>query len=33
MTWDQVVETAAGKRAERGAFRDRVFLEYVEEPE
>lgn len=33
ITWDQIVETAVGKRAERGAFRDRIFLEYVEEAE
>jgi predicted house-cleaning noncanonical NTP pyrophosphatase (MazG superfamily) len=32
LTWDQVVSFAAGKRVERGAFNDRVFLEYVDEP-
>jgi predicted house-cleaning noncanonical NTP pyrophosphatase (MazG superfamily) len=31
IAWDYIVETAASKRAKRGGFRDRIFLEYVEE--
>jgi predicted house-cleaning noncanonical NTP pyrophosphatase (MazG superfamily) len=30
LTWDDILVVAAGKRTERGAFRDRVFLEAVE---
>jgi predicted house-cleaning noncanonical NTP pyrophosphatase (MazG superfamily) len=30
ITWDHVVRTAADKRAERGGFRDRIFLHCVE---
>lgn len=31
--WDHVVATAATKRADRGAFNDRIFLESVERSE
>jgi len=30
MTWEVFLSIAAGKRAERGAFDHRIFLEYVE---
>ena len=29
LTWEHILATAARKRAERGAFADRIFLEYV----
>jgi predicted house-cleaning noncanonical NTP pyrophosphatase (MazG superfamily) len=32
VTWDGLVAEAAGKRAERGGFSGRLFLEYVEQP-
>lgn len=32
INWAHIVETAASKRAERGGFRDRIFLEYVDIP-
>jgi hypothetical protein len=31
MSWDELVSVAAGKRAERGAFADRILLEYVQQ--
>ena len=31
MTWDELLSAAARKRAERGGFEDRIFLEYVEQ--
>ena len=30
MTWDRIISAAATKRSDRGAFDDRVFLEFVE---
>ena len=30
MTWDELIAVAAGKRARRGGFSRRLFLEYVE---
>jgi predicted house-cleaning noncanonical NTP pyrophosphatase (MazG superfamily) len=30
-SWEELLSVAAGKRAERGAFADRIFLEYVEQ--
>ena len=33
MTWGQVLKLAAERRAQRGGFNDRIFLEYVEEHE
>jgi predicted house-cleaning noncanonical NTP pyrophosphatase (MazG superfamily) len=30
-SWEELLSVAAGKRAERGAFSDRIFLEYVEQ--
>ncbi len=32
VTWDHIVKTAADKRAERGGFRNRIFLHHVETP-
>jgi predicted house-cleaning noncanonical NTP pyrophosphatase (MazG superfamily) len=31
MSWDEVVSEADRKRAERGGFDDRIFLEYVDQ--
>jgi predicted house-cleaning noncanonical NTP pyrophosphatase (MazG superfamily) len=31
MSWEDVVSEAGRKRAERGGFDDRIFLEYVEQ--
>ena len=31
MTWDELVAVADGKRARRGGFSRRLFLEYVEQ--
>jgi hypothetical protein len=31
MSWDDIVSEAARKRAERGGFGDRIFLEYVDQ--
>jgi predicted house-cleaning noncanonical NTP pyrophosphatase (MazG superfamily) len=33
LTWEQLQELAADKRAHRGGFRQRLFLEYVDQPE
>jgi predicted house-cleaning noncanonical NTP pyrophosphatase (MazG superfamily) len=33
MTWEQLLALTADKRTRHGGFRDRVFLEYVEEGE
>jgi predicted house-cleaning noncanonical NTP pyrophosphatase (MazG superfamily) len=33
MTWEVFLSIAAGKRAERGAFDHRIFLEYVDSAE
>jgi predicted house-cleaning noncanonical NTP pyrophosphatase (MazG superfamily) len=33
MTWDQLLTLAADKRAQRGGFNHRIFLEYVEQGE
>jgi predicted house-cleaning noncanonical NTP pyrophosphatase (MazG superfamily) len=33
LTWDQLQELAADKRAHRGGFRQRLFLDYVDQPE
>jgi predicted house-cleaning noncanonical NTP pyrophosphatase (MazG superfamily) len=30
-SWEELLSVAAGKRAVRGAFADRIFLEYVEQ--
>jgi predicted house-cleaning noncanonical NTP pyrophosphatase (MazG superfamily) len=30
-SWEELLSVAGGKRAERGAFADRIFLEYVEQ--
>jgi predicted house-cleaning noncanonical NTP pyrophosphatase (MazG superfamily) len=32
LPWERIQQITAAKRAERGAFDSRVFLEYVEEP-
>jgi predicted house-cleaning noncanonical NTP pyrophosphatase (MazG superfamily) len=31
LSWDRVLEIATRKRIERGAFDNRIFLEYVEQ--
>jgi predicted house-cleaning noncanonical NTP pyrophosphatase (MazG superfamily) len=31
LPWDRILQVAAAKRDERGAFKNRIFLEYVEE--
>ena len=31
MTWDELLSLAACKRAQRGGFDDRIYLEYVEQ--
>jgi predicted house-cleaning noncanonical NTP pyrophosphatase (MazG superfamily) len=31
LTWDQLTAIAADKRSRRGGFRNRIYLEYVEE--
>lgn len=31
LPWDDILAIAARKRTERGAFQDRIFLEYVEQ--
>jgi predicted house-cleaning noncanonical NTP pyrophosphatase (MazG superfamily) len=31
MRWDELLSVAASKRAQRGAFADRIFLEHVEQ--
>jgi predicted house-cleaning noncanonical NTP pyrophosphatase (MazG superfamily) len=33
LTWEQLQELADGKRARRGGFQRRVFLDYVDQPE
>ena len=33
LTWDQLQELAADKRAHRGGFRQRLFLDYADQPE
>lgn len=33
MSWDDIVSEVGRKRAERGGFDDRIFLEYVEQAE
>jgi predicted house-cleaning noncanonical NTP pyrophosphatase (MazG superfamily) len=33
MSWDDIVSEAGRKRAERGGFGDRIFLEYVDRAE
>jgi predicted house-cleaning noncanonical NTP pyrophosphatase (MazG superfamily) len=32
MTWEQLLALAADKRAQRGGFEGRLFLEYIEQP-
>jgi predicted house-cleaning noncanonical NTP pyrophosphatase (MazG superfamily) len=32
LTWNEILSIAARKRTERGAFDNRIFLEYVEQP-
>jgi predicted house-cleaning noncanonical NTP pyrophosphatase (MazG superfamily) len=32
LTWNDILTIAARKRTERGAFDNRIFLEYVEQP-
>ena len=32
MTWEELLTVAADKRAQRGAFNHRLFLQYVEQP-
>jgi len=31
MSWDELLSSAARKRAQRGAFADRIFLDYVDQ--
>jgi len=31
MSWEDIVSEASRKRAERGGFENRIFLEYVEQ--
>ena len=31
MSWEDIVSEAGRKRAERGGFDDRIFLEYVDQ--
>ena len=33
LTWDQLLDIAAAKRIANGAFRQRLFLEYIDQPD
>ena len=33
LTWDQLLDIAAARRIANGAFRQRLFLEYIDQPD